>query len=210
MIASAQCHFGNTLVALGKAPEAIEHYRKAIQLRPEFADAHYNLASALADQGRPDEAISEYEQTLRLAPDNGQAHNNLGRLLALQGRPAEAVAHYREALRLLPDAPVVHANLAWLRATCSDPKFRDAGEALRLARAQAGAGTSRALDVLAAAYAEAGMFDEAVTAARQAIQTAERAGDKTSAAEIRDRLKLYESRKPYRERVAESAVRPEP
>ena len=208
--AAAQCHFGNTLVALGKAPEAIAHYRKAIQLKPESADAHYNLARALADQGQPDEAIIEYEEALRLAPDNGQAHNNLGRLLALQGRPAEAVAHYREALRLLPDAPVVRANLAWLRATCADPEFRDSGEALRLARAQAGAGNARALDVLAAACAEAGLFDEAVTAARQAIEAAERSGEKTSAAEIRDRLKLYETRRPYRERVPGKAARTEP
>jgi tetratricopeptide (TPR) repeat protein len=205
--ASAQCHFGNTLVALGKAPEAVAHYREAIQLRPEFADAHYNLARALADQGRPDEAVIEYEQTLQLAPANGQAHNNLGRLLALQGRPAEAIAHYREALRLLPAAPVVQANLAWLRATCADPKFRDAGEALRLAREQAGAGTARALDVLAAACAEAGFFDEAVTAARQAIQAADRGGKKTSSAEIQDRLKLYESHRPYREPVAAQAPR---
>jgi tetratricopeptide (TPR) repeat protein len=208
--ASAQGHFGNTLVALGKAPEAIAHYRKAIQLEPEFAEAHYNLARALADQGRPDEAIIEYEETLRLAPDDGQAHNNLGRLLALQGRPAEAVAHYREALRLLPDAPVVRANLAWLRATCADPKFRDAGEALRLAREQAGDRNARALDVLAAACAEAGLFDQAVTAARQAIEAAERSGEKTSAAEIRDRLKLYESGRPYREPVAGKAARTEP
>jgi tetratricopeptide (TPR) repeat protein len=208
--APAQCYFGNTLVALGKAPEAIAHYRKAIQLNPEFADAHYNLARALADQGHADEAIIEYEEALRLAPDNGQAHNNLGRLLALQGHAAEALAHYREALRLLPDAPVVRANLAWLRATCPDPKFRDAGEALRLARGQAGAGNARALDVLAAACAEAGLFDEAVTAARQAIEAAEHSGEKTAAAEIRARLNLYESRRPYRERVAGKATRIEP
>jgi len=206
----AQCHFGNTLVALGRAPEAIAHYRKAIELKPEFADAHYDLARALADQGQPDEAINEYEEALRLAPDNGEAHNNLARLLALQGRPAEALAHYREALRLLPDAPVVRANLAWFRATCPDPNFRDAGEALRLARSQAGAENARALDVLAAACAEAGLFDEAVEAARHAIEAAERSGEKTSAAEIRDRLKLYESHRPYRERAAGKAARAEP
>jgi hypothetical protein len=104
----------------------------------------------------------------------------------------------------------VRANLAWLRATCPDPKFRDASEALRLARAQAGAGNARALDVLAAACAEAGLFDEAVTAAHQAIEAAEHSGEKTAAAEIRDRLKLYESRRPYRERVAGKATRTEP
>ncbi len=208
--ASAQCHFGNTLAALGKPEEAIVHYRKAVQLKPDYGDAHYNLARALADQGRTDEAIIEYQEVLRLSPANGQAHNNLGRLLALQGRPAEAVAHYREALRLLPDAPVVQANLAWLRATCADPKFRDAAEALRLARAQVRAGNARALDVLAAACAEAGRFDEAVAAARQAVELAERSGERTSAEEIRARLKLYESRRPCRERPAGTAARSEP
>jgi tetratricopeptide (TPR) repeat protein len=214
---SAQYHCANTLVALGRAPEAIAHYREAIRLRPEFSDAHYNLAAALAELGRTEEAISEYEETLRLAPANGRAHNNLGRLLALQVRPAEALAHYREALRLLPDSPVVRANLAWLRATCADPKFRDASEALRLAREQAAAGSpaegapnARALDVLAAACAEAGQFDQAVAAARQAIAAAERSGGKPSASEIRARLKLYESRRPYRERTAATPAGAEP
>ena len=192
-------------MALGRAPEAIAHYHEAIRLQPEFPGAHYNLAAALADLGRTSEAIAEYEETLRLAPGNGQAHNNLGRLLELEGRPAEALAHYREAIRLLPDSPVVQANLAWFRATCADPAFRDAGEALRLARAQAAAGTARALDVLAAACAEAGLFDEAVATARRAIEAAEPAGGKPSAAEIRDRLKLYESRPPYREPAAAKA-----
>jgi protein O-mannosyl-transferase len=204
--AAAQWHFGNTLAALGRAPEAIAHYREAIELKPESAAAHYNLAKALADLGRTDEAILEYEETLKLAPGNGAAHNNLGRLLALQGRPAEAVEQYREALRLLPDAPVVWMNLAWLRATCADSNFRDAGGALRLARwarEQAGAGNARALDVLAAACAESGLFDEAAATARQAVEAAEQSGEKTSAAEIRARLKLYESHKPYRERTAE-------
>jgi len=200
---SAQWYFGNTLVALGKTQEAVPHFRKAIELQPDFADAHYNLARALADQGLLHEATAEYDQALRLAPDNAQAHNNLGRLLELQGRLAEALAQYREALRLLPDSPVVRENLAWLRATCPDPKFRDAAEALRFARAQPPAGSARALDVLAAACAEAGLFDEAVAAARQAIEAAERNGEKSAAAEIQARLKLYESHKPYRQPAAE-------
>jgi tetratricopeptide (TPR) repeat protein len=169
---------------------------------PGSAAAHYNLAKALAARDPPAEAIPEYEKTLSLAPDNGQAHNNLGRLLALQGRPADALAHYRKALDLLPDSPVVKLNLAWFRATCPDAKFRDAAEALRLARQardQAEAENARADDVLAAACAEANLFDEAVTAGRQALQAADRSADKTSAAEIRDRLKLYEAGRPYRE-----------
>ena len=224
--ARAFYNLGAALVNQNRNEEAIPYLLRALEIKQGYpatrdnrgltlteagrAGARNALGIALSALGRYDEAMAEYEETLRLAPDNGQAQNNLGQLLALQGRPSEAVAHYREALRLLPDAAVVQANLAWLRATCADPKFRDATEALRLARAQAGAGTARALDVLAVAYAEAGMFDEAVTAARQAIQAAERSGDRTSAAEIRDRLKLYESRKPYRERVAGNSGRPEP
>ena len=55
------------------------------------------------------------------------------------------------------------------------------------------------LDTMAAAYAEAGRFDEAVKAEQRAVESADQAGEKGRAAKLRQRLQLYESRQPFRE-----------
>ena len=50
---------------------------KALQIKPDFAEVHYNLGVALARQGRADEAIAHYEKALASQPDYPEAHNNL-------------------------------------------------------------------------------------------------------------------------------------
>jgi tetratricopeptide (TPR) repeat protein len=65
----------------GRLPDAIAEYRAALQLAPDFADAHYNLASALLGAGRPADAIAEYEAVLRIRP-NEQVRQMVERLRA--------------------------------------------------------------------------------------------------------------------------------
>ena len=200
--ATTQSDFGNALAALARTDEALIHYREAIRLKPDFMEAHYNLARALAAQGKLDDAIARYGVVLKLAPDYAEAHNNLARLLAMRGRPAEALAHYRQALRQMPDSPVVLMNLAWLRAANGNPEFRDAAEALSLAKRayeETGPENFRALDVLAAAHAEAGQFDKAAELAKKALELASAARQKDQEREIEKRLELYRAGKPYRE-----------
>src|SRR2546427_145891 len=94
-----------------KRAEAIEHYQRALQIRPEYAQAHYNLGVALAQQGKPAEAIEHYRQALRIKPDDALAHNNWGHALAEQGKLAEAIEHFRQALRINPDFAQARSNL---------------------------------------------------------------------------------------------------
>ena len=62
----------------GKLDEAVAEYRAAIRLKPDYAEAHYNLGIALTDQGKLDEAVAEYRAAIRLQPDYAEAHYNLG------------------------------------------------------------------------------------------------------------------------------------
>ena len=87
----------------GKLEEAIAAYRTAIRLKPDYAEAHYNLGIALHDQGKLEEAIAEYRTAIRLKPDYANAHYNLGLALHDQGKLEEAIAEYRAAIRLKPD-----------------------------------------------------------------------------------------------------------
>src|SRR5581483_10662061 len=62
--------------ALLRFDEALASYDKAIQLRPDFAVAHYNRGNALSDLKRPDEAVASYDKAIRIRPDHAEAHNN--------------------------------------------------------------------------------------------------------------------------------------
>jgi tetratricopeptide (TPR) repeat protein len=62
--------------------QAISHYQMALRIRPEYAMANKNLATALQKLGRPRKAIEHYEEALRIDPDYAAAHNNLAWLRA--------------------------------------------------------------------------------------------------------------------------------
>lgn len=96
--------------------EAIQHYREAVRLLPEFALARVQLGLVLTREGRADEAIDEYNQALQFRPDYPEAHNNLGVAFASEGKTDEAITHFRTALQLNPDYVEAHENLAILLA----------------------------------------------------------------------------------------------
>ena len=168
-LAEAHYRLGQALAARGQLDEAISHYRKALELRPNFVEAHDHLAQALAALGRPAEAIAHYERALELRPESAEAHRNLGSALAACGRSDEALRHYGKALQIRPDNVETVNNLAWALATCPKASLRNGAEAVRLARRAeqlTGGKQPATLDTLAAAYAEAGQFPEAVAVAR--------------------------------------------
>jgi len=96
---------------VGRNDLAIEYISQALRLKPDYAEAHYNLANALLRQGKLTEAVASYQQTLHLKPDYAGAHNNLASAFRRQGKLTEAVASYQEALRLKPDYAEAHSNL---------------------------------------------------------------------------------------------------
>ena len=75
---------GNALARQGKIKAAIGHYRKALRINPDFADAHYNLANALVSQGNLEDAISHFSEALKIKPDFPQARLNLEHTLRLK------------------------------------------------------------------------------------------------------------------------------
>jgi tetratricopeptide (TPR) repeat protein len=75
---------GNALFRLGEVQEAIEHWEQALRIKPDYADAHYNLGIALEQTGKIQEAIQHYEQALRIQPDFVQAQSNLARVRAVR------------------------------------------------------------------------------------------------------------------------------
>jgi Flp pilus assembly protein TadD len=98
---------------------------------------------------------------------------------------------------------LAHLNLAWVLATCPDASLRDGNRAVKLAeqaRTLAGTESPQLLDTLAAAYAEAGRFPEAVETARRALDLNAVQNDKPLADAIQVRLTFYEANTPYHEK----------
>ncbi len=102
---------GVLALLLGRAAEAVGHFRATAAQRPQSAAAHYNLGTALTSAGLLDDAVASYERALALRPDYAVALSNLGDTLAALGRTTEAERRYEQAVAAAPDLPEARNNL---------------------------------------------------------------------------------------------------
>jgi len=182
----------------GRLDEAIDQYREALRLKPDYAVAHNNLGNALVSRGSSGDALQHFREAVRLDPSNAEAHYNVGSLLRARGELASAGDEFRAALALKPEWIPAVASLAWLLATAPDFAIRDPAGAVSFAERAADLTERRdasALDILAAAYASAGRFDEAIAACDLALTLNP---DVALERSIRVRQALYRQRQPYR------------
>ena len=121
-----------------------------------------------------DNALANYRKALEIQPDFVMALNNAGNVLLQKKQVDEAISYYQKALGIDPENINVLSNLAWLFAT-SDASVRNGPKAVEYAeKANRLSGGERAgiLGTLAAAYAEAGRFPDAVNAGEHALRLA--------------------------------------
>jgi len=102
---------GTALAAKGQNDQAIDQYRKALEIKPDYAEPRSNLGLALFNKGEKQEAIAQYREALDISPDFADARNNLGVALFDKGDKAEAIAQYRHALQIKPDYAEARSNL---------------------------------------------------------------------------------------------------
>ncbi|MEI8041381.1 MAG: tetratricopeptide repeat protein [Verrucomicrobiota bacterium] len=193
---------GGILAAQNRWRDAADLFLRAVRLKPDYAEAHNNLGTAYMAFGRLDEAATEFGAALRINPDYADARGNLGKALYYQRRGPEAAAHFAAVLQSNPDSLEAMDLLARIRATSTDAPSRNGPEAVQLAVRAAdlsGHTNGLVLDTLAAAYAEAGRFADAVRTAEDAVRQARAAGQTNLAVQLAERVKLYQSQKPFHE-----------
>ncbi len=108
----AQNNYGELLLQDNRPVEAIDRFKAAVQLRPDYAEALNNWGNALVQVGDLGGAISHYQEAARIDPAGGVSHNNWGNVLMQEGRLPESLAQYAEAIRLDPDYTEAHFNYA--------------------------------------------------------------------------------------------------
>jgi tetratricopeptide (TPR) repeat protein len=200
--AEAHNNLGAAYVKKGQIDRAIGEFQEALELSPDTAQAHVGLGGIFAGRGQLEQAANHYRKALKFDPDVANTHYNYGVVLNQQGKTANAIFEWREALRLRPDDVDALDQLAWALATSSEPSLRNGPEAVALSQqaVQLGGGNDAdLLATLAAAYAEAGRFSEAIETAQRAISLAAARGNTVAVNAFRDQLNHYRAGSPYHE-----------
>ena len=199
---STYLSMGVALREQGNYDAAIRHFREALRINPNNAIAHNNLGVVLARKGNAKEAVSQFFEAIRINSDYAGAYYNLGKIFANQGKIEDATLYYRKTLHIDPNMTQALYNLSWILATHIDAEYRNGKDALELAQNLCKITQYKqplALDSLAAAYAEVGNFDDAVSTSKKAFKLALEQGPEELVQGLKKRLQLYEKRRPYRQ-----------
>jgi tetratricopeptide (TPR) repeat protein len=175
-------------------------FNEGIRLDPTDPLAYSNRGQALVDQQKYAEAVADFDKAIELDPEDASTYAKRGLLWALQQKYDKALADFNESVRVDPKADAGYAHRAWLWATCPELKYRDGKRAVESATRACELTQWKdddTLDTMAAACAEAGDFDSAVKWETKALDLVPK--DSEDAADYRERLALYQQRKPYHE-----------
>ncbi|MBC93169.1 MAG: hypothetical protein CMM38_05960, partial [Rhodospirillaceae bacterium] len=102
---------GACYLALGSLDEAIAHYREAIQLKPDYAEAYNNLGVALQNKNNHVEAVRQCKQAIELNSEYAEAYYNLANSLKALDDVPGAIMNYKRALKLKDDYVEAYNNL---------------------------------------------------------------------------------------------------
>ena len=180
---------------------AVEAATIAIRLEPKLADAHYALGRAYTGKEEQVKAAREFSEADRLDPDYIQTVLASGYAFNAKGNYKLAQAEFRETTERFPRSALAHNQLAWFLATCPDAAYRNGAEAVAQAKSACEFAEWKEpmyLDTLAAAFAEAGDFDQAVKYMKMTISHIESHPEYRK--EIEEHLALFQRKEAYRTR----------
>jgi len=167
MDARSHFHLGNLLRDRKRLAEAIAAYRRALEIKSDFFEAHNNLGIALRDFGQFEQAIAAHHSAIALEPENPRAWNNLGVAFSAIEEPAEAILAYRRAIDLHPQYSHAFHNLG--KALAVSDRFDEAIASFRRA-VELKPDFAAAQGDLSNALKHEGRLEEALEAARHAVE----------------------------------------
>ena len=198
----AEGNLGRACYDKGKKREAMVYFQNSLRIEPRQAAVQSSLGVFFLEMGQVNESLAHLQTAVEIEPKFADAHYNLGNTYLQMGQAKEALSHYSKALEIDPNDTEALNNMAWILATWPDALTRDGAKAVALAeRADSlTRGASQVISAtLAAAYAEAGRFAEALKTGRRALQLATAEGNAPRADSIRTQIETYQSGAAFRD-----------
>ncbi|MCI0358018.1 MAG: tetratricopeptide repeat protein [Planctomycetaceae bacterium] len=190
------------------ADVAIKFYKEALAKYPDWGWMWIDLGNAQFKRNNIPAATQAYEHAARIMPDLIESHLNLSRLRMRQGDYAGAVAAVQQGLAQVPDDATALKQLAWLLTTSADGQVRDGKKALAILvklPQEPDRIDIQYLEVLSAAHAEVGDFDQAVIFAEQALDEARKIKSRR-VEEFAERVEMFRAKQPMRMKVDSSRI----
>lgn len=206
--ANAWFNRGEIHYQLGKFSKAIADYTKAIEQQSDDAGYYTSRGHAYFQMREFEKALRDYDRAVSLDPRDSEYLVNRGEAFRRLGQWNQAADDFRQAINADGTCGGAYQGAAWLMATCPDPAFRNADLAVRAAEKAIkldGKSDYIYLDTLAAALANDGKFNRAEAVVRKAIEAA----PKENRAPLKQRLRRYQTQKPYRQSVQLTTRRPD-
>jgi cytochrome c-type biogenesis protein CcmH/NrfG len=164
-------NLGFAYASLKRYNDAIEAFRQALQINPDYTNAWYNpwynLGVVYGKLKRYDDAIDAYNQGLRINPEYAGAWNNLGVIYGELKRYDDAIDAYRKAVRIDPKYAFAWYNFGFIYTSLK--RYNDAIEAFRQAL-RINPELAEAWYNLGIAYGGLNRHNDAIEAFRQAIR----------------------------------------
>ncbi|MBN1457480.1 MAG: tetratricopeptide repeat protein [Sedimentisphaerales bacterium] len=123
--------FGMSLVEQGKYEEAQKYFSASLEIKPNYAETHYNLGEILMQQGKTDQAIVHFTMCISYKPKIIGVHNSLGLALMEKGEYQRAISVFREGISLKPEQNYLHSNLGKVLAELG--QLEEAAKEFRIA-----------------------------------------------------------------------------
>lgn len=199
---------GELLSRSGKYDEAIADFSQFIDFVGDNFFPYLLRGNVYSEIGDYESAKNDYDKALSISPGNSMVLAFRAELFAKYGKYANAILDYRKAIQLSPSYERPLRGLSWLLATSKEEKFRNGHESLSLAY--------QALDIfskdkkidrhmahfyfatIAAAYAEIGLYDQAIKYQTKAYETLDSNTDFSLIEEYSQRLDSFVSNNPLR------------
>ena len=193
----ANAYFGRSIAwkMIGNMENALTDVNKGITLNLNNAEAYGLRGDIYFEKKEYYLALADYNTALAVNQTDPSLYLKRGFYWYADGNFSNAISDFEKALKLKPSDFAALNHIAWILATCSDKSYRNGSRAVDLAEKAVKAFRSAAtLDTLAAAYAEAGRFDDAVKIQEESIDIQKKTESDFVLPDLVEHLKSYQNR----------------